>query len=70
MIPEKHDPSKDDSNDGEVQELHGRPDTATEYQEFLNLHQRYDGTKEWSKVLWKMDVSIVVHRSHQIWVVI
>jgi hypothetical protein len=55
--PEKHDVSKDNSDDGNVHELHARPDTATEYQEFLNLHKRYNGSKEWSKVLWKMDVS-------------
>ena len=57
----KHDPSKESSlniqgHEG-VQELHARPDTASEYQEFLNLHDRYYGTKEWSKVLRKMDVS-------------
>jgi len=57
----KHDPSKESSlniqgHEG-VQELHARADTATEYQEFLNLHDRYYGTKEWSKVLRKMDVS-------------
>jgi hypothetical protein len=56
----KHDPSKESSlnihgHEG-VHELHARPDTATEYQEFLNLHDRYYGTKEWSKVLRKMDV--------------
>ena len=58
----KHDPSKESSlniqgHEG-VQELHARADTATEYQEFLNLHDRYYGTKEWSKVLRKMDVSL------------
>jgi hypothetical protein len=58
ISPEKHD-AKDGSDDGtgHVHELHARPDTATEYQEFMNLHQRFNGSKEWSKVLWKMDVS-------------
>lgn len=60
ISPEKHD-AKDGSDDGtgHVHELHARPDTATEYQEFMNLHQRFNGSKEWSKVLWKMDVSTI-----------
>ncbi|KAH8078634.1 MFS general substrate transporter [Filobasidium floriforme] len=60
ISPEKHD-AKDGSDDGtgHVHELHARPDTATEYQEFMNLHQRFNGSKEWSKVLWKMDIRIL-----------
>jgi hypothetical protein len=57
----KHDPSsKEDASDVDglgVHELHAAHDAPDEYKEFMDLHQRYNGTKEWSKVLWKMDVS-------------